>query len=58
LRPLGLTCRPGGMIPAKAAVEVPAACQKTALEPCLAEAQAGQGAVWLVEAAPCVVAPL
>jgi len=57
LRHRGLTCRKGGMIPAKADAEVQDAFKQTELEPRLEEAQAGQRAVFLVEAAHFVLAP-
>jgi len=45
------------MLPAKADPEVPATYLETELEPRLAKAQAGQGAVFLVDAAHFVLAP-
>ena len=57
LRQLGLTCRKVGMIPAKADAEVQDAFKKTELEPRLEEAQAGQRTVFVVDAAPFVLAP-
>jgi len=57
LKTLGLRCRQVGMLPAKADPEVPATYLETELEPRLAKAQAGQGAVFLVDAAHFVLAP-
>ncbi len=52
LKKMGLKCRKVGMLPAKADPDV-----HTALEPCLAAAQAGQRAVFFVDAAHFVLAP-
>jgi len=57
LKGLGLRCRKVGMLPAKADPEVQAAYLDTELEPRLAEAQAGQRAVFFVDAAHFVLAP-
>ena len=54
---LHLRCRKVGMIPAKAAPEQQASFLKAELEPRLAEAQAGQRAVFFVDAAHFVLAP-
>ena len=57
LKPLGLQCRKVGMIPATADVEVQEAFTTTELEPRLEAAQAGERAVFFVDAAHCVRAP-
>jgi len=54
---LHLRCRKVGMIPAKADPEQQASFLKAELEPRLAEAQAGQRAVFFVDAAHFVLAP-
>lgn len=57
LQTLGLRWRKVGMLPAKADPEVQATYLETELEPRLAEAQAGQRAVFFVDAAHFVLAP-
>jgi transposase len=57
LKALGMRCRKIGMIPAKADPEEQAAYLKDVMEPRLAEAQAGQRAVFFVDAAHFVLAP-
>lgn len=57
LNALGMKCRKVGMIPAKADPEVQAAFKTEQLEPRLAEAKAGQRAVFFVDAAHFVLAP-
>lgn len=57
LKRMGMTCRKVGMIPAKADVAAQAAFKTAELEPRLAEAQAGQRAVFFVDAAHFVLAP-
>jgi len=54
---LGLRCRKVGMVPAKADVEAQATFQAQELAPRLAEAQAGERAVFFVDAAHFVLAP-
>jgi transposase len=51
LKPLGLKCLKVGLLPAKADPEEQEAYQKNKLEPRLAEAQAGERAVFFVDAA-------
>jgi transposase len=57
LKHLGLKCRTGGMIPAKADVEQQETFNTTQLEPRLEEAKAGQRAVFFMDAAHFVLAP-
>ena len=57
LKRMGMTCRKVGMIPAKADVAAQAAFKTAELDPRLAEAQAGQRAVFFVDAAHFVLAP-
>ncbi len=57
LKRMGMTCRKVGMIPAKADVAAQAAFKTAELEPRLAQAQAGQRAVFFVDAAHFVLAP-
>jgi len=57
MKRLGLQCRKVGMIPAQADPEEQAAFLKEQLEPRLAEAQAGQRAVFFGDAAHFVLAP-
>jgi transposase len=57
LKKMGLKCRKVGMIPAKADPEEQAAFLEKKLEPRLAEAQAGQRAVFFGDAAHFVLAP-
>ena len=57
LKRMGMKCRKVGVIPAKADVAAQEAFKTTALEPRLAEAQAGQRAVFFVDAAHFVLAP-
>lgn len=57
LRHLGLRCRRVGTIPAKADVAAQAAFHEQELQPRLAAAQAGQRAVFFVDAAHFVLAP-
>ncbi len=57
LKQLGMKCRKVGVIPAKADVAAQETVTTTALEPGLAEAQAGQRAVFFVDAAHFVLAP-
>ena len=57
LKKLHLRCRKVGMIPAKADPEQQAVYLHQELEPRLAEAQAGQRAVFFVDAAHFVLAP-
>jgi transposase len=57
LKRMGMKCRKVGMIPAKADVAAQAAFKTAELEPRLAEAQAGQRAVFFVDAAHFVLAP-
>lgn len=57
MKRLGLKCRKVGMIPAKADPEKQAAFKEAQLEPRLAEAQAGQRAVFFGDAAHFVLAP-
>ncbi len=58
LKALGMRPRKVGMIPAKADVDAQEAFKKTGLEPRLAEAQAGHRAVFFMDAAHFVFAPL
>ena len=58
LKHLGLKCRKVGMLPAKADVDVQETFKTTELEPRLEEAKAGQRAVFFVDAAHFVLAPL
>ena len=57
LKKLGMKPRKLGQIPAKADPEVQEAFKAEQLEPRLAEAQAGQRAVFFMDAAHCVYAP-
>jgi hypothetical protein len=57
LKKLGLRCRRVGMIPAKADPEAQARYLQQEMQPRLAEAQAGNRAVFFVEAAHFVLAP-
>jgi transposase len=57
LKHMGLKCRKVGMIPAKADLAVQEAFKANELEPRLAEAQAGQRAVFFGDAAHFVLAP-
>lgn len=57
LKHMGMKCRKVGVIPAKADVAAQEAFKTTALEPRLAEAQAGQRAVFFVDAAHFVLTP-
>lgn len=57
LKQLGMKCRKVGVIPAKADVAAQETFKATSLEPRLAEAQAGQRAVFFVDAAHFVLAP-
>ena len=57
LKHMGLKCRKVGMIPAKADLAVQEAFKTNELEPRLAEAQAGQRAVFFGDAAHFVLAP-
>jgi transposase len=57
LKRMGMKCRKVGMIPAKADVAAQEAFKTTELEPRLAEAQAGQRAVFFGDAAHFVLAP-
>jgi transposase len=57
LKRMGMKCRKVGMIPAKADVAAQATFKTAELEPRLAEAQAGQRAVFFVDAAHFVLAP-
>jgi len=57
LKKMGMKCRKVGMLPAKADPDVQAAFKTTELEPRLAEAQAGQRAVFFVDAVHFVLAP-
>jgi transposase len=57
LKHMGLKCRKVGMIPAKADLAVQEAFKTDELEPRLAEAQAGQRAVFFGDAAHFVLAP-
>lgn len=57
LRKLGLKCRKVGMIPAKADVEQQAIFLEQELQPRLTEANAGQRAVFFMDAAHFVLAP-
>lgn len=57
LKSLGMKPRKVGMIPAKADVEAQEAFKQTCLEPRLAEAKAGQRAVFFMDAAHFVFAP-
>jgi transposase len=57
LKQMGMKCRKVGVIPAKADVAAQETFKTTALEPRLAEAQAGQRAVFFVDAAHFVLAP-
>lgn len=57
MQKMGLKCRKVGMIPAKADPDEQATFKTEQLEPRLAEAQAGQRAVFFVDAAHFVLAP-
>jgi transposase len=57
LKGLGMTCRKVGMLPAKADPDEQAEFKATKLDPRLAEAQAGQRAVFFVDAAHFVLTP-
>jgi transposase len=57
MKKLGLKCRKVGMLPAKADPEAQATYLHEEMEPRLAEAQAGQRAVFFVDAAHFVLAP-
>ena len=57
LKSTGMTRRKVGMVPSKADVDEQEAFKKEKLEPRLAEAQAGQRAVFFVDAAHFVLAP-
>ena len=57
LKRMGMKCRKVGLIPAKADMAAQAAFKTAELEPRLAQAQAGQRAVFFVDAAHFVLAP-